>query len=71
MHNWELDSIALSKQQAYAARVVMRRPSMTARIEQRRQTVEVVCFLHATLIVVRALMKKLDASIGSMQTWAS
>ena len=28
----------------------MRRPSMTARIEQRRQIVEVVCFLHATLM---------------------
>ncbi|PSL80483.1 hypothetical protein C7T35_32150 [Variovorax sp. WS11] len=46
VHNWALDSIALSKQQAYAAHVLMRRPSMTARIEQRRQTVEVVCFLH-------------------------
>jgi hypothetical protein len=30
--------------------VVMRRPSMTARIEQRRQAVEVVCFLRATLM---------------------
>ena len=50
VHNWALDSIALSKQQAYAAHVVMRRPSMTARIEQRRQAVEVVCFLRATLM---------------------
>ncbi|MDN8617534.1 hypothetical protein [Variovorax ginsengisoli] len=50
MHNWALDSIAPSKQQAYAAHVVMRCPSMTARIEQRRQAVEVVCFLRATLM---------------------
>ena len=50
VHNWALDSIALSKQQAYAAHVQMRRPSMTARIEQRLQIVEVVCFLHATLM---------------------
>ncbi|MDM0110015.1 hypothetical protein QTH97_34265 [Variovorax sp. J22R24] len=50
MHNWALDSIGLSKQHAYAAHVLMRRPSMTACIEQHRQTVEVVCFLHATLM---------------------
>ncbi|MDM0109876.1 DUF4158 domain-containing protein [Variovorax sp. J22R24] len=50
VHDWALDSIALSKQNAYAAHVLMRRPSMTARIEQRRQIVEVVCFLHATLM---------------------
>ena len=48
VHNWPLDSIALSKQQAHAAH--LRRPSMTARIEKRRQAVEVVCFLHATLM---------------------
>ncbi|EWS60879.1 Transposase, TnpA family [Methylibium sp. T29-B] len=49
-HNWALDPIALSKQQAYAAHVQMRRPSMTARIEQQRQTVEIACFLRVTLL---------------------
>ena len=37
VHDWALNAIALAKQQAYAARVQMRRPSMTARIERRRQ----------------------------------
>lgn len=32
VHAWPLDAVALSKQQAYAAHVQMRRPSMTARI---------------------------------------
>ncbi|MEO7056911.1 MAG: Tn3 family transposase [Caldimonas sp.] len=49
-HNWAFDTIALSKQQAYAAHVQMRRPSMTARLEQQRQTVEVVCFLRVSLL---------------------
>lgn len=50
VHTWPLESIALSKQQAYAAHVQMRRPSMTARIERQRQTVEVTCFLRVTLL---------------------
>jgi len=50
VHNWALDPIALSKQQAYAAHVQMRRPSMTARIEQQRQIVEIACFLRVTLL---------------------
>ena len=40
----------MSKQQAYAAHVQMRRPSMTARIERQRQTVEITCFLRVTLL---------------------
>ena len=50
VHSWPLDALALSKQQAYAAHVQMRRPSMTARIERQRQTVEIVCFLRVTLL---------------------
>jgi hypothetical protein len=50
VHVWPLDGVALSKQQAYAAHVQMRRPSMTARIERQRQTVEITCFLHVTLL---------------------
>lgn len=50
VHGWPLDSLALSKQQAYAAHVQMRRPSMTARIEERRQTVEIICFLRVMLL---------------------
>jgi hypothetical protein len=50
VHAWPLDAVALSKQQAYAAHVQMRRPSMTARIERQRQTVEITCFLSVTLL---------------------
>ncbi len=50
VHGWPLDGVALSKQQAYAAHVQMRRPSMTARIERQRQTVEITCFLRVTLL---------------------
>ena len=50
VHAWPLDTVALSKQQAYAAHVQMRRPSMTARIERQRQTVEITCFLRVTLL---------------------
>jgi TnpA family transposase len=50
VHTWVLASIALSKQQAYAARVQSRRPSMTARIEQQRQSIEIVCFLRVSLL---------------------
>ena len=50
VHDWALDAIALTKQQAYAARVQMRRPSMTARIERQRQIVEIACFLRVTLL---------------------
>ncbi|MEJ8852337.1 Tn3 family transposase [Variovorax rhizosphaerae] len=49
-HLWALEPIALSKQKAYAVHVMMRRPSMTARIERQRQTVEVACFLRVTLM---------------------
>jgi len=37
VHQWALDAIALAKQQAYAAHVQLRRPSMTLRIERNRQ----------------------------------
>lgn len=50
VHAWPLDAVALSKQQAYTAHVQMRRPSMTARIERQRQTVEITCFLRVTLL---------------------
>ena len=50
VHGWPLDGVALSKQQAYAAHVQMRRPSMTARIERQRQSVEITCFLRVTLL---------------------
>ena len=50
VHGWPMDAVALSKQQAYAARVQMRRPSMTARIERQRQAVEITCFLRVTLL---------------------
>ena len=50
VHTWPLDTVPLSKQQAYAAHVQMRRPSMTARIERQRQIVEIICFLRVTLL---------------------
>jgi len=49
VHQWTLD-IALAKQQAYAAHVQLRRPSMTLRIERVRQDLEIVCFLRVTLL---------------------
>ena len=41
----------------------MRRPSMTARIERQRQTVEITCFLRVTLLDLTdmALMQAYDA----------
>jgi len=50
VNDWPLDAVPLSKQQAYAAHVQMRRPSMTARIERQRQIVEIICFLRVTLL---------------------
>jgi hypothetical protein len=50
VHAWALASVALSKQQAYASHVQSRRPSMTARIEHQRQSIEIVCFLRVTLL---------------------
>ncbi|TXC62164.1 hypothetical protein FSC37_22755 [Piscinibacter aquaticus] len=50
VHARPLDGLALSKQQAYAAHVQMRRPSMNARIERQRQTGEITCFLRVTLM---------------------
>lgn len=50
VHTWPLESLPLSKLQAYAAHVQMRRPSMTARIERQRQIVEIICFLRVTLL---------------------
>lgn len=50
VHQWALDAIALAKQQAYAAHVQLRRPSMTLRIERNRQDLEIVCFLRVTLL---------------------
>ena len=67
-HHWALDSIALSKQQAYAAHVTMRRPSMTARIEQQRQTVEVVCFLHVSLLELTDMALKRGRLVFGAQT---
>jgi hypothetical protein len=49
-HQWALDTVALAKQQAYAAHVQLRRPSMTLRIERNRQDLEIVCFLRVTLL---------------------
>jgi TnpA family transposase len=50
VHQWALDAIAFAKQQAYAAHVQLRRPSMTLRIERNRQDLEIVCFLRVTLL---------------------
>ncbi|MCC6270948.1 MAG: DUF4158 domain-containing protein, partial [Microbacteriaceae bacterium] len=50
VHGWALEGIALAKQRAYAVHVQVRRPSMTARIAEQRQTIELVCFLRVTLL---------------------
>lgn len=47
---WALDTVALVKQQAYAAHLQLRRPSMTLRNERNRQGLEIVCFLRVTLL---------------------
>ena len=69
VHAWPLDTVALSKQQAYVAHVQMRRPSMTARIERQRQTVEITCFLrwcaesgHVEALTLRAAGNRLPSA---------
>jgi TnpA family transposase len=49
-HEWDLADIALAKQQAYARQVQARRPVKTREIKATRQTIELVCFLRATLL---------------------
>ncbi|MBS0454250.1 MAG: Tn3 family transposase [Proteobacteria bacterium] len=49
-HEWDLADVALAKQQAYARQVQMRRPIKTREIKATRQTIELVCFLRATLL---------------------
>lgn len=50
VHQWALQTVALAKQQAYAAHVQLRRPSMTLRIERNRQDLEIICFLRVALL---------------------
>lgn len=47
---WELDAIPLEKQRAYSQSLQARRPSMTERITEATQTVELVFFLRITLL---------------------
>ena len=42
---WDLDGVALAKQQAYARQVQARRPAKTRELKATRQTIELVCFL--------------------------
>lgn len=49
-HEWDLADVALAKQQAYARQVQTRRPVKTREIKASRQTIELVCFLRATLL---------------------
>ena len=50
VQGWTLQGVPLAKQRAYAAHVQIRRPSMTARIADGRQTIELVCFLRISLL---------------------
>lgn len=49
-HEWPLDSIAIPKQRAYAQQMQARRPAKSKEIKDTTQTIELVCFLHMTLL---------------------
>nr|WP_285427166.1 DUF4158 domain-containing protein [Variovorax paradoxus] len=49
-HEWDLSGIALPRLQAYSQAVVHRPPSDTARLSEDQRTLEVACFLVATLL---------------------
>ncbi|MES2249226.1 MAG: Tn3 family transposase [Pseudomonadota bacterium] len=50
VHEWALDGIALPKQRAYAQQVQARRPAKTRELKESRQIIELVCFLHVSLL---------------------
>lgn len=50
VHEWQLAGIAIPKQRAYAQHVQARRPVKTRELLESRQTIELVCFLHVSLL---------------------
>ncbi|QNK67157.1 Tn3 family transposase [Variovorax sp. PAMC26660] len=50
VHEWALEKLALAKQRAYAQQVQGRRPAKTRELKESRQTIELVCFLHVSLL---------------------
>lgn len=48
--DWNLNTVSLAKQQAYASQVQARRPVKTRDIKPSRQLIELVCFLRVTLL---------------------
>jgi TnpA family transposase len=50
VHEWSLEGVALPKQRAYAQQVQARRPAKTRELKEGRQTIELVCFLHVSLL---------------------
>ena len=50
VHEWQLDGVALPKQRAYAQQVQARRPVKTREIKDAQQAIELVCFLHVSLL---------------------
>jgi hypothetical protein len=50
VHEWDLSGVVLARQQAYARQIQARRPYRSRDIRIAAQLVEVVCFLHVTLL---------------------
>lgn len=50
VHEWSLASISLPKQHAYAQQVQARRPAKNRELKESRQAIELVCFLHVSLL---------------------
>jgi TnpA family transposase len=50
VHQWDMSSVGLARQQAYARQVQARRPVKTRSIKPTRQTIELVCFLRVALL---------------------
>jgi hypothetical protein len=49
-HEWDLDTIPLARQTAYAQAIANRPPSESRRRKDRTQTLEIICFLRVTLL---------------------
>lgn len=72
VHGWTLEGVAMAKQRAYAAHVQMRRPSMTARIVEQRQTIELVCFLRVSLLeLTDSALHQLSRRSRELLRWAA
>ncbi|TDG02544.1 Tn3 family transposase [Paraburkholderia guartelaensis] len=50
VHEWQLDVVPIEKQRAYAQRVQARRPAKVRELKESTRTIELIFFLHVTLL---------------------